>query len=57
MEPHEKELRLTTLELSIEEIDRIIEGLQKTQAPLKQINEFQVKRWEIMKEINQVKKS
>ena len=57
MDTEEKTLRLTTLELALEEIDRIIEGMKKAEKPHSEVNEFVKKRWEIWNEIYQVKKA
>jgi len=56
MDREEKELRLTTLELALEELDRIIEGMKAADKPHKEVNEYVKKRWEVWNEIYQVKK-
>lgn len=57
MDLEEKELRLTTLELALEELDRIIEGMKKAERPHSEINEYIKKRWNVWNEMYQVKKS
>ena len=57
MDIEEKTLRLTTLELALEEIERIIEGMKRAEKPHSEVNEFVKKRWEIWNEIYQVKKA
>jgi len=56
MDLEEKELRLTTLELALEELDRIIEGMKKAEKPHSEVNEYIKKRWEVWNEMYQVKK-
>ena len=57
MDPEEKTLRLTTLELALEELDRIIEGMKAADKPHAEVNEYVKKRWEVWNEIYQVKKT
>lgn len=57
MDHEEKTLRLTTLELALEELDRIIKGMKDADRPQEQVNEYVKKRWEVWNEIYQVKKS
>ena len=57
MDPNEKELRLTTLELALEELDKIIAGMKASNKLQEEINEYIKKRHEVFTEIKQVKKS
>ena len=57
MENHEKELRLTALELALQDLDRIIKNMKENNYPHEQVNEYVKKRWNTWNEIHQVKKS
>ena len=57
MDITEKTLRLQALELSLEDLDKIIENMQNKKYPDEQINEYIKKRWDTWNEIYRVKKS
>jgi|TARA_B100000035_G_scaffold171485_1_gene146302 hypothetical protein len=57
MDITEKELRLTALELALEDLDRIIANMKDKKYPEKEINEYVKKRWDTWNEIYRVKKS
>lgn len=56
MDTHEKQLKLEALEIALEDIDRIIENMKKSQYDQTELNEYVKKRWQIWNEIYQVKK-
>lgn len=57
MELHEKNLRLTALELALQDLDRIIANMKENNYPQEQVNEYVKKRWNTWNEMHQVKKS
>lgn len=56
MDITEKELRLTALQMSLDELDKIIDNMKKNDYSKEQINEYVKKRWNVWNEIYQVKK-
>ncbi len=56
MDITEKELRITTLEMALEDLDRIIANMKEKKYPDEKINEYVKKRWNTWNEIYQVKK-
>lgn len=57
MDPYEKKLRLETLDLALQDLDRIIEAMKIQDYPAEQVNDYVKKRWEVWNEIYKVKKS
>ena len=57
MDITEKTLRLQALELSLEDLDKIIENMQNKKYPNEQINEYIKKRWDTWNEIYKVKQA
>lgn len=57
MDFEEKTLKLTALEIALEDIDRIIETMKTKNYPSDQINERIKQRWQIWNEIYKVKKA
>ena len=57
MDTNEKKIQLEALKIALEDIDRIIENMQKIQYDQKELNEYVKKRWQIWNEIYVVKKS
>jgi len=57
MSPEEKQLRLETLDMAIEDINKIIATMEDKQYPLEQINEYYKKRWDLWNEKSQTKKA
>lgn len=57
MDTHEKKLRLETLELALEDLDRIIANMKDNNYSNEQVNEYVKKRWNTWNEIHQVKKT
>ena len=57
MDITEKALRLQALELSLEDLDKIIENMQNKKYPDEQINEYIKKRWDTWNEIYKVKQA
>lgn len=57
MDIHEKVLRLETLDLALQDLDRIIKNMKDNNYPHEQVNEYVKKRWEVWNEIYKVKKS
>lgn len=51
----EKELRLEALEMALEEIEKIIDSMNKNNYSNEQINEYNKKRWDIWNEMYKVK--
>jgi DNA-binding transcriptional regulator YhcF (GntR family) len=56
MDITEKELRITTLEMAVEDLDKIIANMKEKNYPDAEINEYVKKRWNTWNEIYQVKK-
>lgn len=56
MDITEKELRLAALEMSLQDLDNIIDNMKKNDYSKEQINEYVKKRWNVWNEIYQVKK-
>jgi len=56
MDTTEKELRIAALEMSLEDLDKIIDNMKKNDYSKEQINEYVKKRWNVWNEIYQVKK-
>jgi hypothetical protein len=56
MDITEKELRIAALEMSLEDLDKIIDNMKKNDYSKEQINEYVKKRWNVWNEIYQVKK-
>jgi hypothetical protein len=57
MDTHEKELRLDALSIALEDLDKIIDSMQKNNYNKEQVNEYVKKRWTIWNEIYQVRKA
>lgn len=57
MNPHEKSLRLETLELALTDLDRIIETMKNENYPHDKVNEYVKQRWQLWNEMHKVKKS
>ncbi len=57
MDIEEKTLKLTALEIALEDIDRIITNMKAHNYPANEINERIKQRWQIWNEIYQVKKA
>lgn len=56
MDINEKVLRLTSLEMALEDLDKIIANMKEKEYPQEEINEYVKKRWNTWNEIYQVKK-
>lgn len=56
MDPNEKKLRLESLEIALEDIDRVIENMKRNNYDRLELNEYVKKRWQIWNEMYQVKK-
>lgn len=57
MDMHEKQLKIDTLTLALEDLDRIIANMKENNYPQEEVNEYIKKRWNTWNEIYQVKKS
>jgi len=57
MDMHEKALRLETLNIALEDLDRIITNMKSNNYPNNEVNEYVKKRWNIWNEIHQVRKT
>lgn len=52
----EKKLKIESLELALQDLDRIIESMNANNYPHEQVNEYIKKRWNTWNEIHKVKK-
>jgi hypothetical protein len=57
MEEHEKFLRLETLQMALDDVNKIIDSMQKNNYTEEQINEYNKQRWNIWNEMYKVKNS
>lgn len=57
MDLNEKLLRLETLDIALQDLDRIILNMKQNNYAHNEINEYVKKRWEVWNEIYKVKKS
>lgn len=57
MEQDEKQLRLVSLKLALEDLDRIIENMEQNSYPKEELNQYYKKRWDTWNEIYKVKKT
>lgn len=57
MEKDEKQLRLVSLKLALEDLDRIIENMEQNSYPKEELNQYYKKRWDTWNEIYKVKKT
>lgn len=57
MDPYEKKLRLETLDLALQDLDRIIEAMKLQNYPQEQVNDYVKKRWDVWNEIHKVRKA
>lgn len=56
MDFEEKNLKVQTLELALEDIERIIKSMKDNNYPVIEIHERERQRWSILNELHQVKK-
>lgn len=57
MDNHEKRLRLDALDIALEDLNKIIDSMTKNGYSKEQINEYNIKRWQVYNEMYKVKKS
>lgn len=57
MDDHEKRLRLEALDIALEDLDKIIDNMNKKGYTKEEISEFNLKRWQVYNEIYKVKNS
>jgi hypothetical protein len=57
MDPEEKRLRLQTIEIALQDINKIIDTMEKKSYPKEQLNEYYKKRWELWNEEFRTKKT
>jgi hypothetical protein len=57
MEKDEKQLRLVSLKLALEDLDRIIENMEQNSYSKEELNQYYKKRWDTWNEIYKVKKT
>lgn len=57
MENYEKAKRLEMLEMALEDVNKIIDNMQKSNYTEEQINEYNKQRWNIWNEMYKVKQS
>ena len=56
MDITEKAIKLEALQISLDELDKIIDNMKKNNYSKEAINEYVKKRWNVWNEIYQVKK-
>jgi len=57
MDADEKRLRLEALDIALDDINKIIDNMQKNNYSADEVNEYNLKRWQIYNEIYKVKKT
>jgi hypothetical protein len=57
MDPYEKSLRLETLEIALQDLDRIIGAMKEQNYPHEEVNNYVKQRWGVWNEMHKVKKS
>ena len=57
MDPEEKKLRLETIEMALEDINKIIDTMEEKCYPKDELNEYYKKRWELWNEQFRTKKA
>jgi len=57
MDPEEKRLRLQTIEIALQDINKIIDTMEEKSYPKEQLNEYYKKRWELWNEEFRTKKA
>lgn len=57
MDAVEKKLRLDALDIALEDLNKIIDSMTKNGYSKEQINEYNIKRWQVYNEMYKVKKS
>lgn len=57
MDADEKRLRLEALDIALNDINKIIDNMQKNNYSADEVNEYNLKRWQIYNEIYKVKKT
>lgn len=57
MDEHEKASRLEMLQMALDDVNKIIDNMQKNNYTEDQINEYNKQRWNIYNEMYKVKKS
>lgn len=57
MDEHEKASRLEMLQMALDDVNKIIDNMQKNNYAEDQINEYNKQRWNIYNEMYKVKKS
>jgi len=57
MDEHERASRLEMLQMALDDVNKIIDNMQKNNYAKEQINEYNKQRWNIYNEMYKVKKS
>jgi len=57
MDEHERASRLEMLQMALDDVNKIIDNMQKNNYTEDQINEYNKQRWNIYNEMYKVKKS
>jgi len=57
MDEHERASRLEMLQMALDDVNKIIDNMQKNNYAEEQINEYNKQRWNIYNEMYKVKKS
>jgi len=57
MDEHERASKLEMLQMALDDVNKIIDNMQKNNYAEEQINEYNKQRWNIYNEMYKVKKS
>lgn len=57
MDPIEKKMRLETLDIALEDVNKIIDTMEEKCYSKEQIQEYYKKRWDLWNEIHRTKKA
>jgi hypothetical protein len=57
MDQTEKDIRLETLDIALEDINKIIDTMEEKCYPKEQMQDYYAKRWELYNEIYKTKKA
>jgi hypothetical protein len=57
MDPTEKKMRLETLDIALDDVNKIIDTMEEKCYSKEQIQEYYKKRWDLWNEIHRTKKA
>lgn len=57
MDPTEKAMRLETLNIALDDVNKIVDTMEKKCYPKKEIQEYYKKRWDLWNEIHRTKQA